>query len=190
MSDAATATVDTTDAPGSTDTGSTDPDPLEAAKADAAKWKDLARKHEDRAKANANAAKELDAFKAQTMTDHEKAVEAARNEGRDETRRTLATRLVDSEVRVAATGRNVDVDALLEGLDRARFMDDNGEPKTDEIRAWMDRVAPVVPDEEPPPAKGRVDLGQGVRPSKDSTLPLNGDPIEAELRRKLGMPPA
>jgi hypothetical protein len=38
--------------------------------------------HEDRAKANANAAKELEQVRQQSMTDQEKAVEAARIEGR------------------------------------------------------------------------------------------------------------
>jgi hypothetical protein len=65
--DASTATDDTTDW-----------------KAEAEKFKTLSRKHEERAKANAAAAKELEQLRQQSMTEQEKAVEQAKAEGRAE----------------------------------------------------------------------------------------------------------
>jgi hypothetical protein len=147
-------------------------------KAEAEKWKTDARKHEERAKKNAESVRELEKFRQQSMTDQEKAIDAARSEGRAEALRTSAAKVVDAEVRAAAAGRTVDVDALLEGLDRSRFIDDDGEVDAAAIAKWIERVAPVTDPSRP-------DLGQGVRPG--SALPLNGDGIEQLLRSKLGI---
>ncbi len=152
--------------------------------AEVEKWKAQARKHEDRAKANAAAAKELEQVRQASMSDLEKAVAVARTEATTEALRTVGARLVDAEVRVAAAGRSVDVDALLEGLDRSRFVGDDGEPDRKAIAAWVDRIAP-------PPAEGAgrppgsPDLGQGVR--NGGAMALNGDPLEASLRHALGI---
>ena len=59
------------------------PDPA-ALTADLEKWKAQARKHEERAKANANAAKELEQVRQASMSDQEKAVEIARQQARAE----------------------------------------------------------------------------------------------------------
>lgn len=147
------------------------------------KWKNLARKHEDRAKSNDRAAKELEALKQQTMTDVEKAAAQARSEGRTEALIEVGAKLVDAEVRAAAAGRPVDVDALLEGLDRSRFLDDNGDANQTAIAAWVDRVAPK-PDEDTATTRS-FDLGQGHRP--DASTSLGGDPLERDLKRKLGI---
>lgn len=133
-----------------------DGDKPEDKDAEIEKWKNLARKHEDRAKTNSGAAKELEELKQRTMTDQEKAVEAAKAEGRLEALKVTGARLVDAEVRAAAAGRKVDVAALLDGLDRSRFIGDDGEPDTDAIKAWVEKVAPEA-------ASGKPDLGQGSR---------------------------
>lgn len=128
------------------------------------KWKTQARKHEERAKANAAAAKELEQFKQQSMTDTEKAVEAARNEGRSEGAKSASERIARAEIRAAAAGRNVDVTALLEGVDAKRFLDDDGEPDTKAITAWMDRIAPAGDSPKPKPRvpTGARDAGTGA----------------------------
>lgn len=119
-----------------------------------------ARKWEERAKSNSTAAKELEQLRKASMSEQEKAVESARSEARSEALRTVGGRLVDAEVKVAAAGRNVDVDALLEGLDRGRFLSDDGEPDSKAITAWVDRIAPKANGE---PASVFPDLGQGRR---------------------------
>jgi hypothetical protein len=136
------------------------------------------RKHEDRAKANANAARELETLRQSTMSDTEKAVAQAKVEARTETLREVGTKLAAAEVRVAAAGRNVDVDALLEGLDASKFIDVNGDPDTKAITAWVDRVAPAVDDKA---AGAKRDLGLGVRGGQQAS----GDPAQ-EFAKFLG----
>lgn len=168
-----------TETPTETSTPDTGEDPAK----EIAKWRDLARKHEERAKSNAQAVKELEELRKTTMTDQEKAAAQARLEGRTEALREIGTKLVDAEVRAAAAGRNVDVDALLEGLDRSRFIDENGDADQKSIGSWVDRIAPP-PDESAgqPPA---FDLGQGHRP--DPSTALNGDPLLRDLKAHLGI---
>lgn len=79
-------------------------------KAEAEKWQGLARKHEGRAKQNSTAAKELEALKASQLTDQEKAVAAARDEGTAEGRRVGSTALVRASVIAAAAGKAADPD--------------------------------------------------------------------------------
>ena len=144
------------------------------------KWKAAARKHEDRAKANAKAAQELEQLKTASMSDLEKAVAQAKAEARTQTLVELGSERVADAVRVAAAGRSVDVDALLDGLDRSRFLTDDGTPDREAIEAWVERIAPK-------PTEGTFpDLGQGARGATD-TRALNGDPLLKDLKNKLGI---
>lgn len=171
-----------------TDTTSTDDagaiaDPAETAgaadqSAEIEKWKALSRRHEERAKANAAAAKELEELRASAMSDQEKAVVAARAEGRLAALREAAVKVVDAEVRAAAAGRSIDIEALLEGLDRTRYIDDDGEVDRDGIVKWVDRVAPAQP------TGSVLDLGQGARGLDQRAL--NGDPLLRDLIAKVG----
>lgn len=120
------------------------------------KWKALARKHEDRAKANADAAKRLADLEAANLSEKDKAVREAVDSALADARKGFGSRLVDAELRAAAAGRDLDVDALLDGLDRARFLDEDGEPDTAAIKKWLDKIAPVKGTRSP-------DLGQGRR---------------------------
>lgn len=145
--DAPTDQVDDTTDQTTTDT---QPDPKDEHAAMAAALK----------KANGEAAKfrrELEKLRTDALSDNERAVALARAEGLAEGVKTGATRLVDAEVRAAVAGRNVDVKALLEGLDRTRFLTDDGEPDTDRIAKWVDRIAP--PQEEQKPGVPRVPTG-------------------------------
>lgn len=138
--------------------------PPEDPTAEASKWKELARKHEDRAKANAAAAKELEELKAKHMSEQERAVAEAKAAGRAEALKEAGALLVDASVKAAAAGRGIDVEALLEGVDRGRFLDDAGKPDTKAIQAWVDRVAPAGTGGTP--NGGRPDTGQGNRGSR------------------------
>lgn len=125
--------------------------------AELARWKAQSRENERRAKANAAAAKELEQLKAASMTELEKAVNEAKSATRAEVLREVGATRVDDIVRLAAAGRPADVDALLEGLDRNRFLDDDGQPDSKAIKAWIDRVAPPAKDE--PATATRVPTG-------------------------------
>lgn len=145
-------------------------------KAEAEKYKALHRKQEERAKANANAAKELEAVKLASLSDQEKAVEIARQQARAEVLTEVGGQLVDMAVRAAVNDRGIDADALLDGLDRTRFLSDDGKADTDAITAWVDRIAPRQ--------GGIPDLGQGAR---TKTPALGSDPLLQALKNTVGI---
>lgn len=134
----------------------------------------------DAERAHKAATAELEKLRQQSMTEQEKAVAAARAEGLAEGTRNAGVRLVDAEVRAAAAGRGVDTDALLEGLDRHKFLGDEGEPDRDAITAYIDRIAPA--SEEPQPA-GFPSLEQGAR----TNPALGSNALESSLKSKLGI---
>lgn len=130
--------------------------PEDAAK-EIEKWRNLARKHEDRAKGNAEAARELERVRREGMSEQDRAVREAVDAALVEARRGFGARLVDAEVRAAAAGIDgLDVDALLEGMNRERFLNDDGEPDTGEIRKWLNKISPKRRTTSP-------DMGQGQR---------------------------
>lgn len=190
MTDAATTDTSTND-DGSTDTstgdGATDTDATtndDAGRAEVDKWKSLARKHEKEAK---DRARELDKLRQASMSDTERAVAEAKDAGRAEALASVGGRLARSEIRAAAAGRIDDeqLDAVLEHLDLSAFLDADGEPDADAVRKFVDRIAPKSDDDEgKPPTRRARDLGQGAR---GSHLPLNGDPIQRDLEKKLGI---
>jgi hypothetical protein len=160
------------------------------------KWKGLARKHEDRAKANAAAAKERDEIRQASMTEQERAVAEATAAARAEVLAEVGSTLVDAEVKtaaanLAAAGRAVDAEALLEGdaLNRAAFLGEDGRPDTTKIAAWLDNVAPKAtePDQQQPTAPVWPDLGQGQRGPANKDMALNGDPLLRDLKAKLNI---
>jgi hypothetical protein len=181
-------TTPATDAPDTADqTDTSEPDTGDQGgpdlTAEVEKWKAQARKHEERAKANAKAAQELDEFRKQSMSETEKAIELARTEGRREALTEAGGKVAAAEIRAAATGRMNDeqVSTLLENVNLARFVDDAGEVDRDAVVAFVDGIAPQ-PTEQPTVP---VDLGQGARTG--GTLPLNGDPLLRDLKSKLGI---
>lgn len=92
--------------------------------ADAAKWRELSRKNEaDLRKAQA----ELEKVRKANETDSEKAVREAEERGRQAALASVTTRLVSSEIRVAASPKlrdPADAEALLG--DVSRFADKDG----------------------------------------------------------------
>lgn len=142
-------------------------------KAEAEKWKGLAdstdkrvKRLEDTAKANATAAKELETLKQSTMTETEKAVNQAKLEVRNDVMREVGGKLAEAQIRIAAAGRAVDVDALIDGIDASKFLDANGDPDTKAITAWVDKVAPASDDGLGIPKQR--DLGLGARGAQQS----------------------
>ena len=158
---------------------------------DDGKYKSIARKQEQKYK---DAAKERDAYKAElddlrkaSLSDQEKAVadaaEQARLDAWTKAIGAFGARIVDAEVRAAAAGRAIDVDALLEGLDRMRFLTDDGEADVDGIRAWVDKVAPAAPRKPGVP-------GQGVPGAEIDTDPRLEAFKAARDRRRGAVPPS
>lgn len=144
-------------------------------KAEAEKFKALARKHEQRAKDNAAAAKELEKLRTETMSDQEKAVALAVQEAKAAAFAEVGSELVDMAVRAAVADRPIDADALLDGLDRSRFIGENGRPDRDAIATWVDRITPKP--------TGVPDLGQGARGSQ----PAHSDALQKSIEGAIGI---
>lgn len=118
------------------------------------------------------------------MTDQDPTVDeqvaAAAAEGRAAALREVSARLVDAEMRAAAAGRPIDIDALLENIDRGKFLDDAGQPDRQRIAGWVERLGtsagamPAGPPHVP-------DLGQGRR-----EMVRTQDPLTETLTKALG----
>lgn len=177
------ATADTATETTSTLNDTADTDAIDW-KAEAEKHKALARKHEDRAKANAAAARELEQVKAASMSDIEKAVAQAKAEGRSEGLASAATKVVAAEFKAAAAGR-LEADALatlIDGLNLVAFMDEAGDVDTAKVQSFVDGIAPVAAPAADDPFK-TLDLGQG---SRNPTVALNSDELLKAVMDKVG----
>lgn len=137
------------------------PEPDKDWKAEADKWKALARKHEN---ANSQALKELDSIRTAQMSDSEKAIAEAEKRGREATMKELGAQIAEAKIRAAATGKVADVDALLELVDVSKFVTADGVDDS-AIAATVDRFSKVAPAQPAAPKFGAVELGpQGDRP--------------------------
>jgi hypothetical protein len=173
--DTGTGTAADTGAPAA-DTGA-----VEDPQAEVVKWRDLARKHEVQAKANAGAARELAALKRQSMGETERAVAEAVAAREAELRTDYGARLARSAM-AEALGDRLPADAkaaLLDGIDYGRFLTD-GDVDTEAVAAFATRAIP-----ETKPGQLTPDLGQGARPLGAA----NGadDPFTRALRSKVGL---
>lgn len=124
-------------------------------KAELEKWKAMSRKTEAQAKANAEAAKELEALKKASLSDQERLIESTREETRRAVRLEFAGKLVDAELKSALNGKTLEGNAILD-FNKSAFIDDSGDIDTEAIQAWVE--AHTKPADTPLP-----DLGQGVR---------------------------
>lgn len=178
------------------------------AKQQASYWRTQARKHEDRVKAQSDYDKYKTAFDeyqrliAASQTEQEKAVAEAHRQGRATALAEAGGQLVEQWVRAAAAGRLADesVTALLAGLDRSRFLHENGGVDTDKVYQFVGSiapaVAPVAPDGQGVPvnpaqppvtaAPARVpDFGQGT---PASARPSGLEAGRAIARQRFGSP--
>ncbi len=125
-----------------------------------------ARKWEERAKANSKAAKELEEFKQQSMSETEKAIDQARTEGRRQALTESGAKIVAAEIRAAAKGRMAgeQVSTLIDNVNLSRFVDDDGEVDRDALIAFVDGIAPKPTEDQT--VSPLLDLGQGARDPK------------------------
>lgn len=183
-----TTTTTTTTEPTSPATLEEALEALKARDADVEKWKSTSRKHEDRAKTNSKAAEELERVKRESMSEAEKLVAEARDAGKKEALSLVGGTLAKAEVRAQASGRIDDerLSTLLEHLDVSRFVGDDGTVDAAEVKKFVDGIAPPESEEQQTTtATRRRDLGQGQRSTGSEAL--NGDPLLATLKSKLGI---
>lgn len=131
----------------------------QAEQPDTTDWKAEARKWEQRAKENRQAAAELEKARKAQMTEAERAIADAEKRGAQTAAQQYAQRLVRSEFTALARGRNpeYDVAAVLDDLNLARYVSEDGEPDGKALAAAVDRLVPA-PERNPRPT-GNADLG-------------------------------
>lgn len=138
---------------------------------DTTDWKAESRKWEARSKENAAAAKEHQKARESAMTESERAVAEAEERGKSSVRTEYGQRLARSEFLAEAAKRNPtwDAQAVLEDLNLARYVGDDGEPDSKAILAAVGRIVPGSTTETVPPA---FDLG--ARKTAPPTASMNG----------------
>lgn len=160
--------------------------------AEVKKWKELAQKHEGRAKENNKAAKELEELRQKSMSEQEKAVADAKKAGYAEGLAAGASKVAAAELRAAAAGRMSDeqVEALLEGANLSAFIGEDGEVDRTRLGKFVDGIAPKANEDEGADAGTArfPDLGQGARGGQTGPGSKSpADPLERDLRAKLGI---
>lgn len=116
-------------------------------KAEAEKWKALARKHEGTAKSNAAAVKELARLKREGMSDVDKKVDEAVAAARAEERTRAGERVAKSAFLAAAKGRIDNAKDVLDDINLRRYVDEEGEVDQDAIDKLVDKLAPAKGDD-------------------------------------------
>jgi hypothetical protein len=135
----------------STDTSQDQTPTVESLQLEVDKWKSLSRTNEQRWK---DASAERDSFKQASMTDAEKALDAARAEGRNSALSEVGTRLAEAELRALAASAGVDLPPA-DFLNMSRFVSD-GQVNADALSEFVSSL----PKRESSPAF-RQDIGLG-----------------------------
>jgi flagellar biosynthesis GTPase FlhF len=172
--------ADNTDATASDDAG--------AESAEEQDWKAHSRKHEREAKKARKEAEELRAKLAEReqadMSEHERAIAAAREEGKAEATTAVQQRLLKAEIRAAAAGKfaNPNLALKLLEIDESSAFDDEGEV----VRAPIEAAITALLEENPglaavPKGPGDNDAGKG-RAAKD----LEDMSVEEHFNRRQG----
>jgi hypothetical protein len=112
---------------------------------------------DDAAKENKRLLRELDAERKKGLTAEEKVLEEAREAGRSEVRQATGLRLARTEFDAAAGRRNPEakVADILEFVDLAKFVGDDGEPDVKRIGEAVAKLVPAV--------EGTPSFDQGTR---------------------------
>src|SRR5918997_1896184 len=133
-------------------------------------WKHQARKHEATAKSRADygdlkaKAAEADKLRKERESEHEKAVREAAEKAAAEARAAMIPQVVSARFAAAAAGR-IDPDRLaplIDGIDMARYLKDDGTVDVEKVAAKVNAWAPPKGE----PTKPKPDPTQGARNTK------------------------
>lgn len=143
----------------------------------------------------ARKAAEFDKLAESQKTELERAVENAKREAAEAVRAevdgTWKSRVIRSEVKAIAAGKLADPADALALLDLSGFeLDDEGHVDEKGIAAAIDALIAQKPylAAGTAPAPRAATFDAGARSRAPSTIPLNGDPLLADLKRKVGIP--
>lgn len=147
-----------------------------------AKWKALSRKNEKAAK---ETQAELEKLRTASMSEQEKAVAQAREEGKAEAATAIQLERVRDKIEAKAGGKLADPEdaAALLG-DLSRFVQDDGTIDTAGIAEAIDNLVKTKPYLSAQPGNGS---GEGGPRGSTQDAALNSDPLQRDLERKLGI---
>ena len=111
-------------------------------KAEAEKWKELSRKHEQRAKENAAAAKERDRLRREGLPEQERKIEEAVAKALAEERSKTGKALARQAFLAAAKGVIDNAGDVADDVNLGRYVKDDGEIDEDGIAELVKRLAP------------------------------------------------
>ncbi|WP_063886226.1 MULTISPECIES: hypothetical protein [unclassified Streptomyces] len=138
---------------------------LEAEKQNSSKWQAMSRKNE---KNFETVSKERDDLKASQMTDAEKALEAARTEGRTSALSEVGMDLVNAEMAIQAATAGVKLPDT-QYLNMTGFLGEDGRPNKDAVKTFVESL-PKAQTTEFTPLQG-AGKQTGGAPSMDSMDP-------------------
>jgi ribosomal protein S18 len=167
--DAATATDTVTDTTTTTTSTDTSKDTATDTETEGPDWKALARKHEKRAKDNADAAQELAKIKAENQTPSEKALNEAREAGRAESNAVHLQALAGARLEAALTGIVDDPAEFVDDLNLAKFVTNDGEVDTAAIAATKAKYQKAATAKGPGSADGGA-RGRDDKPKRSTSL--------------------
>jgi hypothetical protein len=126
---------------------------------------------------------DIEKVRTASLSEAEKAVVEAEQRGRASVLTEFGQRLARTEFVAAAARRNpgYDAAAVLDDLNLARYIGDDGEPDSKAITKAVERLVPAPAEQTPhvPSFDGGTRGG--------TALPLNGDPLLNSLKQKLGI---
>lgn len=138
-------------------------------------WKRLKRETDNR---NKRLTRELEQLRRESMSEQERAIAEARDSARSEVMQEVSGRLVDAEIRSAAANRPINVDVLVDSIDRSKFLDDEGNVDRDAVSSFLDQLAPAQAEQ-----RHASDLGQGTRgAARSDPADVFGQLITGNLR--------
>lgn len=152
---------------------------LDAAMKDAEKWQALSRKNEDKAKSNADAAKELERIRTANLTDEQRIAaerEALQRQASEAAERATTAELDLLRFRVA--------DGKIPAEDVALFLTGTDE---ETIRKQAERYLSLNSGQTPGPRPDHSQGGSAATGEGAGTHALNGDPLLDTLKAKLGI---
>lgn len=133
-------------------------------------WKAEARKWEKRAKDNSKAAEELEKVKADAMSDSEKAVAAAKAEGRAEALKESNTIIATAKFEAAVAKAGITLGDAASLIDTSKFLTDKGEVDEDAIKDAVTKLSKLAPKPGSGRSGGDMPGGPGGTPKRPSSL--------------------
>lgn len=137
-------------------------------------WKAMARKHEREAK---RSAAELDKVRKANQSEQEKAIDAAKNEGRTSALVEAGTKVAAAEIKAALTGIVPDPKVIVEDLNLAKYVTEDGDVDEEAVKSLREKYAALGAGKKTPSFDGGA---------KEKDAPSEGSFLQQALAKRKG----